>query len=198
MEQLLYLCVGAVLTWSFYFVQRRVERRRTGEMIDRHQRLLALKQGLDEANVNLDDLRRFEHRLLGKAESAVRIADNYFSKAEVVSRQGGDALDQAAMNQQAKDEFRRVDARLREVYKYLRAQLGGDDLAMFQEAHLAWLEFRNRYAHFISQSYSGGAIRPLIHAVTLESLTAAWIAELETQLGGDGSDDDSEESYDVH
>jgi hypothetical protein len=50
---------------------------------------------------------------------------------------------------------------------------------------VAWLTFRERYARFIAQSYSAGAIQPLIHAVTLESVTAAWIAELETQLGRD-------------
>ena len=52
-----------------------------------------------------------------------------------------------------------------------------------------WLgsAFRERYARFIAQSYSSGVIRPLIHAVTLESITAAWIAELETQLGDEGA-----------
>ena len=37
-----------------------------------------------------------------------------------------------------------------------------------------------------------GAIQPLIHAVTLESITAGWITEIETQLGEgdfDGEED---------
>src|SRR5690606_16113842 len=45
MEQFAYLFAGAVLTWAFYFVQRRVEKRPTVEAIDRNQKLLALKQG---------------------------------------------------------------------------------------------------------------------------------------------------------
>jgi hypothetical protein len=47
------------------------------------------------------------------------------------------------------------------------------------------LQYRDRYARFVSQSYAGGAIRPLIHAVTLESITQLWSDELETQLGDD-------------
>ena len=54
MEQALYLVLGAALTWAFYFVQRRVERRPDVEAIDRHEKLLALKQGMERADVSLD------------------------------------------------------------------------------------------------------------------------------------------------
>jgi len=186
MEKLLYLALGAVLTWGFYFLQRRVEKRSAVEAIERNQKLLNLKQGLDESNTNLDDLRRFEQRLIGKAETAARIADNYFTKAEEVARQSDDAaVTQHDMNQQALDEFHRADARLDTVVTYLRRQLDDETLAIFDDAHRSWLQFRERYARFVSQTYAGGAIRPLIHAVTLESITELWSEELETQLGDD-------------
>lgn len=183
MDKFIYLVIGAALTWLFYFVQRRVERRGAVEAIERNQKLLDLKQGLDTTNTNLDDLRRFEQRLIGKAETAARIADSYFTRAEEVARQGGDvAVTQHDMNQQAIDEFRRADSRLQVVVAHLRSQLDDETLAIFDEAQRSWLDFRGRYARFVSQSYSGGAIRPLIHAVTLESITELWINELETQL----------------
>ena len=47
MDKFIYLVVGAALTWLFYFVQRRVERRGAVEVIERNQKLLDLKQGLD-------------------------------------------------------------------------------------------------------------------------------------------------------
>ena len=184
MEKFIYLLAGAVLTWVFYFVQRRIERRGAVETIERNQKLLELKQGLDHANTNLDDLRRFEQRLIGKAETAARIADNYFTPAEEVARQSDDtAVTQHDMNQQALSGFQRADARLATVVAHLRRQLDDETLAIFDEAHRDWLQFRERYARFISQSYAGGAIRPLIHAVTLESVTELWTSELETQLG---------------
>lgn len=183
MEKFIYLIVGAVLTWAFYFVQRRVERRGAVETIERNQKLLDLKQGLDNANTNLDDLQRFEQRLIGKAETAARIADTYFTKAEVVARQSDDTeVTQADMNQLAQQDFQRAQARLATVVAHLRRQLDGETLAVFDEAHDSWLQFRERYARFISQTYAGGAIRPLIHAVTMESVTELWINELETQL----------------
>jgi hypothetical protein len=192
MEQALYLLLGAALTWAFYFVQRRIERRDTVDTIERNQKLLMLKQGLEGAGTSLDELRRFERRLIGKAEAAARIADRYVSQAEQVARESDEpVLDEAAMNLRAIDSFQQVDAHLDRLVSRLRAALDGASLAAFDAVHLGWLGYRERYARFIAEAYSGGAIQPLIHAVTLESITAAWITELETQLG-DGDDDEEE------
>ena len=189
MEQALYLVLGAALTWAFYFVQRRVERRPDVEAIDRHEKLLALKQGMERADVSLDDLRQFEARLIGQAETAARIADRYFTQAEHVARQVAvDDISDAQMQERAAQAFEAADARLRALVAHLRAQLDGEALATFENAHATWLELRERYAAFIAASYAGGGIRPLIHAVTLEGITLGWIAELETQLGN-GEDD---------
>ena len=191
MEQLIYLLAGAALTWAFYFVQRRVERRGAVDAIERNQKLLALKQGMDEANTSLDELRRFEHRLIGKAETAVRIADRYVAQAEEVARAGEEpVLDEEAMNRRAIDSFQRIDDRLDALVTRLRGELDQEGLAAFDAVHMAWLGYRERYARFIAESYAGGAIQPLIHAVTLESITAAWVTEIETQLGdSDGEDE---------
>lgn len=180
MDKAIYLLLGAALTWAFYFLQRRVERRGTEEAIERHQKLLSLKLGLEGANLDLDALRRFERHLLGQAETAARIADRYFTQAEAVARHGEEV---AQIRREAHSGIASAEERLRMVIARLRPQLAGADLEAFDEAHRAWLAFRERHARFIAQSYGGGAIRPLIHAVTLESLTLQWAAELETQLG---------------
>jgi hypothetical protein len=192
MEQALYLLLGAALTWAFYFVQRRIERRDTVDTIERNQKLLTLKEGLEGAGTSLDELRRFERRLIGKAEAAVRIADRYVSQAEQVARESDEpVLDEVAMNRRAIASFQQVDDHLDRLVTRLRAALDDTSLAAFDAVHLGWLGYRERYARFIAEAYSGGAIQPLIHAVTLESITAAWITELETQLG-DGDDDEEE------
>ena len=189
MEKIVYLLIGAAITWGLYFIQRRLERRKTTEAIERNQKLLNLKQGLEQASTSLEELRQFEGRLIGKAEAAVKIAGRYVSQAGEVARHSGAAAAQDDISQQAIAEFQEIDARLDLVVAHLRKQLDGDNLAAFEHVHLAWLSFRERYARFIAQSYSGGSIQPLIHAVTLESITAAWIAELETQLGDDEAED---------
>lgn len=184
MEQVIYLAVGAAFTWSFYFIQRRVERRKAAEAIERSQKLLDLKQDLESSHTSIDELRAFESRLIDKAETALQIADDYVTKAEDVARRSfAELRSHDEMNQQAIVEFHTVDARLDTLVVHLRRQLDPSGLAAFDQAHLAWLTFRERYAQFIAHCYSSGAIRPMIHAVTLESLTAAYIAELETQLG---------------
>lgn len=186
MEKIVYLLIGAAITWGLYFLQRRLERRTAGEAIDRNQKLLNLKQGLEATSTSLDELRQFESRLLGQAEAAVRIAGRYVSQAGEVARHTDTVATQDDFSQQALARTVALDTRLDVVVAHLRRQLDGDNLTAFEQVHVAWLAFRERYARFIAQSYSGGAIQPLIHAVTLESITAAWIAELETQLGDDG------------
>ncbi|GAB3359038.1 lysozyme inhibitor LprI family protein [Lysobacter tyrosinilyticus] len=190
MEKFFYLLVGAAITWGLYFIQRRLERRSTTEAIERNQKLLNLKQGLEQTSTSLEELRQFEGRLIGKAEAAVKIAGRYVSQAGEVARRG-ELVARDEMSAQAVADFQRVDARLDDAVAHLRRQLDGADLAAFEQVHLAWLAFRERYARFIAQSYSGGAIQPLIHAVTLESITAAWIAELETQLGNEYEEEEA-------
>ena len=135
----------------------------------------------------------------------MRIADCYVSQAEQVARAGDDpGLDEDAINDRAIAAFQRVDARLDDLVARLRGELDGHGLAAFESVHLGWLGYRERYARFIAETYAGGAtggatrrgIQPLIHAVTLESITAAWITELETQLG-DGDDDGEDEDQDT-
>lgn len=188
MDQAVSLLLGAALTWAWYFVRRRVERRRSSEAIERSARLLALKRDLDGAGASIEDLRQLESRLIGKAETAVRIADRYVSQAEVVVRHA--AIEppwQDATHAQALARFQCVDARLGLLLAHMRRELDDDSLADFEHAHAAWLAFRERYARFVARCYCGGALRPLIEAVTLESVTEAWIDELQTQLGDDGA-----------
>ncbi len=184
MEQAFLVVLGAALTWAFYFIQRRVERRRTTEAIERNRKLLELKQGLERAQTSLGDLQRFESGLVGKAQSAVELADGWLARAEeVVERGAVQVLQDDEFTAQARERLLFADARLHRVVARLRAQLDGDGQAAFDRTHAAWLAFRDRHALFIAQSYARGPIRALIQAVTLESLTVAWIAELETQLG---------------
>jgi len=184
MEQLIFTVIGALLTWAFYFIQRIAERRGTVDAIERGKQLLALKQELDGAHTSVEELRRFESRLIGKAETTARIADRYVGKAEALARDSDDAnVSQADMSRHALIELEREQLRLERVVERLRGQFDGKSREAFEQTHQAWLAFRERHARFVSQSYSSRALQPLIHAMTMESLTVAWINELETQLG---------------
>lgn len=190
MDHLLTLLLGASLTWAFYFLQRRVERRGSGEVIARNTQLLALRQGMAEAHVTLDELQAFEKRLIGQAESAVRIADTMVSRAESITRDNEDAsVTHDDMTRDAFDALARTNARMTGQVAVMRAQLDGAPLAAFDAAHDAWLAYRERYARFIADAYAGGPIQPLIRAVTLDSVTSTWINELDTQLGIGGAID---------
>jgi hypothetical protein len=167
MEKIVYLLIGAAITWGLYFIQRRLERRKTTEVIERNQKLLNLKQGLEQASTSLEELRQFEGRLIGKAEAAVKIAGRYVSQAGEVARHG-EGHHRARRPQHPGRRRLPAGGRAprRPWSRTCAGQLDGDNLAAFEQVHLAWLAFRERYARFIAQSYSAGAIQPLIHAVT--------------------------------
>lgn len=197
MDNVLMLMLGAALTWAFYFVQRRVERRRTHEAITRNTQLLALRQGMAAAQVSLEELAQFERRLIGQAESAVRNADRLVARAEVVSRDDSPAArDRAALGRDAHATLARTDARMAAQVQAMRVQLDGEALDAFDAAHAAWLEYRERYARFIAAGYAGASLAPLMRAVTLDSVTAMWITELETQLGVVDAADEHHEADD--
>src|SRR5262245_39959668 len=131
MEKIVYLLIGAAITWGLYFLQRRLEQRRTTEAIERNQKLLDLKQGLEQASTSLEELRQFESRLIGKAEAAVRIAGRYVSQAGEVARRSEEVTAQDDISRQAVADFQQEDARLDAVVAHLRGQLGGEDRAAF-------------------------------------------------------------------
>jgi hypothetical protein len=83
MDKTIYLLLGVALTWAFYFLQRRVERRRTTDAIERHQKLLALKQGL-EGPAPARRPAPVREPADRQAETAVPIADGCVARAEQV------------------------------------------------------------------------------------------------------------------
>lgn len=198
MDNVLMLLVGAGLTWLFYFVQRRTERRGTHEAIARNTQLLALRQNMVAAQVSFEELAQFERHLIGQAQSAVRNADRLVARAEVLSRDDTPPTrDRAALSHDAQATLARTDARLQAQAHAMRAQLDGEALAAFDTAHAAWLDYRERYARFIALAYAGGTLAPLMRAVTLDSVTAMWITELDTQLGVVDGDTDTDTDTDT-
>lgn len=187
MEKGILVVLGALLAWAFYFIRRRIEHRRTAEIIARSRDLLALKDSLQDSGTRVVDLRRFESGLVGKAHSAVELADDCLARAEeVVGRGAVELLHDDAFTAHARERLVFADARLHRVASNLRGHLDADGVSAFDRAHRAWVSFRDRHAAFIAQTYARGPIRSLIEVVTLESLTAAWTAELQTQLAEAG------------
>ena len=186
MEQAFWVVMGAALGWAGYVLRRHVERRRTDEIIGRSRQLLALKGDLEQSGTRIVDLQRFEAGLVGKAHSAVELADDFLSRAEEVLVRGAvDVLHDDAFTAQARERLLFADAHLHRVASSLRMHLDAEGVVAFERAHRAWLGFRDRHAAFIAQTYARGPIRALIEVVTLESLTATWVAELRTQLAGE-------------
>jgi uncharacterized protein YecT (DUF1311 family) len=183
LEKIILVICGALLASLGYLFKRSFEQRPAMERIEKQERLLTLKTKLEESNITLDDLAKFEDLLLGKAKAAADISISYEEQAESISRSiAQDGLTQADMNQIAVRNLHLADKELDEIVDQLAERLSEHELDRFMHAHSSWNDYRERYAQFVADQYHGGSIQPLVHASTLETITSARIAELKLEL----------------
>jgi uncharacterized protein YecT (DUF1311 family) len=90
---------------------------------------------------------------------------------------------QSEMNQQARKDFEKADARLNSVYKKLLAELDAEGQAKLKAAQRAWIAFRDAEAAFQADlDARGGSLAPLIHEATAEDLTKKRTEQLSVSL----------------
>jgi len=183
LEKLLFTVLGVLLASLGYFVRRRLEQKPVMEHIEKNERLLELKHKLESSNVSVEDLSAFEDVLLGRAKAAARISIDYERQAEAIATSlQQDNLTQSDMNQLAVRALHLAEGELDTVIDQISSHLSGPEIETFLHSHNSWLEYRDSYAQFVADKYSGGSIQPLVHASALEAATAARISELKLEL----------------
>ncbi|MES2569949.1 MAG: lysozyme inhibitor LprI family protein [Verrucomicrobiota bacterium] len=90
---------------------------------------------------------------------------------------------QSEMNEQARKNFEKVDARLNSVYKKLIATLDSESQVKLKAAQRAWIAFRDAEAEFKADlAARGGSMAPMIHSATAADLTEKRLRQLEAAL----------------
>lgn len=82
------------------------------------------------------------------------------------------AITQTDMNSCSAKDFEIAQLELEFVYKKAHAEFQKkDEIELFEEAHAAWVAYRDAHCTFSANQYDGGTIKPLIHATCMENLT---------------------------
>jgi uncharacterized protein YecT (DUF1311 family) len=93
------------------------------------------------------------------------------------------AQTQAAMNAQARADFKRTDAELNKTYEAVLKKLPDDESKQkLKESQRAWLAFRDAEAAFAADEAHGGSMAPTLRYETMAELTEQRITQLKSHL----------------
>jgi uncharacterized protein YecT (DUF1311 family) len=92
------------------------------------------------------------------------------------------ATSQADMNDCWGKQYKAADVTLNQVYRQLVALLDEEEKAQLKEVQMAWLKYRDTNCEFVADSYKGGSMRPMAHAICLAEVTGTRTTELRTQI----------------
>lgn len=92
------------------------------------------------------------------------------------------AQDQATMNRQAEDDYKKADAALNRTYKKVIAQVDAATKNKLVNAQLLWIKFRDAEAKAYAAQVEGGSMYPLLYFGSLTGTTKARTKQLEEWL----------------
>jgi len=177
------LILGGLGTAIWFFLRRRVKRTPIFENIQKAEKLLTLRKELDNTNYTVDDLKRFENELMGRAEAAKKLSTSFEKQAQEIRRIEFDgAHTQLELNAARAQAYRRAENKLETTIAELKEYLPPKCIADLDSANEAWHIYQLKHAEFLASRYEGGTIQPLIYSSALESVTIARIVELEAEL----------------
>lgn len=92
------------------------------------------------------------------------------------------AQTQAEMNETALLTYKKADSKLNKVYQQLLQQLSGHEKQLLIAAEKSWIQYKTAHCGYVSASYEGGSIQPLIYYTCLIDVTNERITFLEKDI----------------
>jgi uncharacterized protein YecT (DUF1311 family) len=90
---------------------------------------------------------------------------------------------QRGMNQTAREEFEKADAKLNDLYKNVLGLQSDDDAKKkLKKAEKLWIQYRDAECESEADEYRGGSIAPMIYNQCATQLTEARTKELQGRL----------------
>jgi uncharacterized protein YecT (DUF1311 family) len=176
------LLLGGIGTAVWFFLRRKIEQKPVFENIQKAERLLSLRKDLDNKNVTLEDLKKFENELMGRAVIAEELSISYAHEAQQIREIDSTHMTQSEMNLVAFQSYQNAEQKLDDLIEQLKSFFSSKQSDHFDKVNEAWRRYLKIHADFEASKFEGGSIQPLIHASSLETATIARIVELESEL----------------
>ncbi|HEY3660565.1 MAG TPA: lysozyme inhibitor LprI family protein [Candidatus Udaeobacter sp.] len=93
------------------------------------------------------------------------------------------AQTQAAMNAEARADFKKADAELNKTYEAILVKLpDAQSKELLKQSQRAWLAFRDAEAALVADQAHGGTMAPTLRYATMTELTQQRIKQLKSHL----------------
>ena len=93
------------------------------------------------------------------------------------------AQTQAAMNAEARADFKRADAELNKTYEAVLKKLPDDESKQkLKQSQRAWLAFRDAEAAFAADQFRGGSAAPVLRWTSMTETTEQRIKQLKADF----------------
>ena len=93
------------------------------------------------------------------------------------------AQTQMEMNQQAVDQYKKVDLQLNKVYKQLLSLTKDQkQKSLLIKAQKAWIGYKEGHCNYEESFYEGGSMQPLVYYTCLQEVTEERIKQLKTSI----------------
>lgn len=169
-------------TVFWFFLRRKIEQKPVFENIQKAERLLSLRKELDNKNVTLEDLKKFENELMGRAVIAEELSISYQQEAQQIRDIDSTNMTQSEMNAIAFKGYQNAEHKLDDLIEELKSFFTPKECDHFDKVNEAWRIYMQIHADFEASKYEGGSMQPLIHAGSLETAINKRIVELESEL----------------
>lgn len=181
-EKILLVFLGVVISSIGYFLKRYIEKKKSLETLERHQKLLTIKKELSEQKLTVEDLKLLESALLTKKSKAALVEEIQGELPPIFEREEDEFLSQAELNMRASDNVKIAKAQLEKVYNELLFKTEDHERETLEKSQKTWGKYSIAHSKFSASGYEGGTIYPLIYLSTLESLVVDRTALLQSEL----------------
>lgn len=183
LEKIGFTVLGIILSVSVYFLKRWIESKPEIEALDKQKKLLDINKQLNEQGLTVEDLRKLESILVGKAESIIKHTQDIEKDTQsLTEKDEGEFLSQAELNMRADGNLKIAKAKLEQVINELSFKIDDVEREKLMQSQRAWENYSIEQSEAASISYRGGSIYPLIYLSELESLTVERAARLQAEL----------------
>jgi len=159
-------------------VTEELARRKTAADLIAHLRMIGVP--MEQVDALLATLGRRRGDKVGEPIKKELTVEQFIEAKELAAIEA--AQSQREMNVLQAKRASRLDQRMNDALEELRGYIGGDELKKFDEAHSAWLAFRDKECEFAGVTLEGGSLQPFVMSGVFSNVTKERAETLENQL----------------
>ncbi|TCS34302.1 uncharacterized protein DUF1311 [Reinekea marinisedimentorum] len=182
-EKIGFVILGALLSWLFYFIKRRVENKPDLEKLDKHKKLLDIHKQMNDQDISIDGLAELELLLTGKAK-AINQKNIALQAESAPLLEAGEIenLNQIELNERASRRVEQAKERMQKAIAGIDSRVGDFESQSLMSSQTEWESYSISQAEAAAASYREATIYPLIYLNELESLINERTARLQAEL----------------